>query len=133
MINLRRYSSTEETAQRGRDAGANPAAGSNFNDCGGTARGRGPAAPVIGWSALTSPRLPEEHRAGIAPAGNQSCPQSPIAPQRLAAPEFDALTASREDLPPAGDEFGFFICLPLAIAGGLFCWAAIWAVVISLR
>jgi len=49
-----------------------------------------------------------------------------IAPQRLAAPEVVTLTASREDLPtPAGDDFGFFQALPLAIAGGLALWGLI--------
>lgn len=51
---------------------------------------------------------------------------TPIAPQRLAAPEVVTLTASREDLPtPAGDDFGFFQGLPLAIAGGLALWGVI--------
>ena len=41
-----------------------------------------------------------------------------IEPQRL--------TVSREDLPtPAGDDFGFFQALPLAIAGGLALWGLI--------
>lgn len=55
----------------------------------------------------------------------------PIAPQRLAAPEVVALTASREDLPTnAGDDFGLFQALPLAIAGGLALWGLIvWALI----
>jgi len=49
-----------------------------------------------------------------------------IEPQSLAAPERVTLTASREDLPtPAGDDFGFFQALPLAIAGGLALWGLI--------
>jgi len=49
-----------------------------------------------------------------------------IEPQRLAATEVVTLTASREDLPtPAGDDFGFFQALPLAIAGGLALWGLI--------
>jgi hypothetical protein len=66
-------------------------------------------------------------------AGTGSGPQSPIEPERFPAPEFDALTASREDLPPAGDEFGFFIALPLAIAGGLLLWGCIAAAWIALQ
>jgi hypothetical protein len=61
----------------------------------------------------------------IIPASNQSGPQSPIQPQRLAAPEDVARTASREFLPsPAGDDFGLFLALAWAIPAG----AAIWAV-----
>ena len=50
-----------------------------------------------------------------------------IEPQSLAAPERVTFqTASREDLPTnAGDDFGLFQALPLAIAGGLALWGLI--------
>ncbi len=49
-----------------------------------------------------------------------------IEPQSLAAPDRVTSTASREDLhTPAGDDFGFFQALPLAIAGGLALWGLI--------
>lgn len=48
-----------------------------------------------------------------------------FAPQRLAAPEVVALTASRDTSPTAGDDFGFFLALPLAIGGGLLLWGCI--------
>jgi len=76
--------------------------------------------PIAGW----------KHR----PANSRfnSGPQSLIEPQSLAAPERVTFqTASREDLPtPAGDDFGFFQALPLAIAGGLALWGLIvWALI----
>jgi len=49
-----------------------------------------------------------------------------IPPARLPAAEAVALqTATRNSSSPsgAGDDFGFLRCLPLAIAGGLVCWA----------
>lgn len=61
--------------------------------------------PIAGW----------KHR----PAKSRfdSGPQSPISP-RIAATEPVDFSSSNV----ASDEFGFFIALPLAIAGGLLLW-----------
>lgn len=107
--------------------GRTDVASGNFNDCGGvdgdTQSGMAPDAFVHNASGCGS-AMRVQHR----PVSQfNSGPQSPIQPQRLAAPEIDAFQTARCNPPPrppsvAGDDFGLFIALAWAIPAGATIW-----------
>lgn len=53
------------------------------------------------------------------------------APEASCPPDKSGFTAAASNT-GSPDDFGFFICLPLAIAGGLFLWGCIAAAWVAL-